>query len=106
MKQNLISNTLAGFKKMLQSAMTNGIYVKSCLLDPDGDIAQERDFAPVGHIQSNSFALQREGKLFWVEFNKSENWEFDLPNGIATKKHGEQKTITFQFSDPAFFGVR
>jgi hypothetical protein len=101
-----ISNTLAGFKQLLESAKINGIHVRSTILNPEGQAALVRPFSPVGRVQSNAFTILREGREFWVEFNKSSSWEFDLPNGKATKLHPNgMKTMIIEISTPEFFNL-
>lgn len=99
-----ITNTLAGFKQMLAIAKANGIFLHSTITNPAGEIVRQSTPAPVGILQSNSFALEREGKMYWCEFGKASDWQFDLAKGTASKKIGSD-TLTYIFSDPAFFGI-
>jgi hypothetical protein len=105
MKTATTSNTLAGFKFILQSAMVNGIYFSTKVTNDKGEIVRETQPSPVGIVQSNSFALNRNGQMVWTEFGKASQWEFDLSNGKAIKLLGKDRLI-YQFNEPGFFDIK
>lgn len=99
-----ITNTLSGFKQLLESAQVNGCYMKITILDRCGNVLRENEPAPVGKVQSNCFALDRNGQLSYVEFGKASNWEFNLHHGKATKLNPNGNMI-IEFKEPSFFGL-
>jgi hypothetical protein len=103
MKTVVFTNTLAGFKSMIESAKTNGIYIKSSILRKDGSTVRENDFAPISIAQSNCFAIKREKGDSYTEYGKASTWEIDLHNN-KVKKVFPDGYLEFQFQDPTFFG--
>lgn len=102
MKQTL--NSLAGFKKIIQSAMVNGIYIKTSIHNAKGEMVRENDFAPVSICQSNCFALKRNGNDSFIEFGKAERWTFLTDTGKAKKRFDDGYMI-IEFKEPEFFGL-
>tara|TARA_R110000868_G_scaffold96843_3_gene266308 strand:- start:1231 stop:1521 length:291 start_codon:yes stop_codon:yes gene_type:complete len=94
--------TLADFKKVIQSCITHQLRMKSTVKDKDGKIIRENSFAPVVHLQSNSFALERNGVKSWAEFHKASAWSFD--KGTATRQMLDG-TLTFELELPEFLGL-
>lgn len=94
---------LSDFKKVLQSCMVHKIGIRSKVINRNGETVKENPFAPVGHIQSNSFALLRDGKLSWAEYGKSKDWTFE--GGTAKKIFMDGGHIVFELQTPEFFGL-
>lgn len=94
--------TLTDFKRALQSCKTNGIQIKSTVVNPKGEVIKSNDFAPVCHIQTNSFALLRNNTRSWAEFGKASQWQFDKGAKQSFQNGGY---IYFEFDCPSFFGL-
>jgi len=86
--------SLNDFKKNLQICKSNGITLKTSVLNSTGEVIRVNDFAPIGNIQSNSFAMIRNEKLSWVEFGKASQWNFT--EGIKQNLIGG--SMVFEFS--------
>lgn len=91
---------LSDFKRFIESAKVHGMELKSTVVNKDGQIIKENNFAPVKHTQSNAFALNRDGKLSWAEYGKASDWDFT--DGLL-KRNLNGGYILFQFKDPTFF---
>jgi len=93
---------LTDFKKVLQSCLIHKLEIKSKVVNKNGEIVKEQDFAPVGHLQSNSFALLRNGVLSWVEYGKASQWNF---SGEISKTFMDGGKLIFELKNPDFFGL-
>jgi hypothetical protein len=71
--------TLADFKRLLTNNVYNPSFKLSSkiVLNGTGEVIRENAPAQVAHIQSNQFAVDRNGNLSWMEFGKAGNWLFD-----------------------------
>jgi hypothetical protein len=94
---------LSEFKKVLQSCLTHKLEICSKVTDRNGNVIKEQPFAPVAHIQSNSFALDRGGKLSWLEFRKASQWTFN--GATATQNFMDGGKIELTLKTPEFFGL-
>jgi hypothetical protein len=94
---------LSEFKKVLTSCITHNLCLRSKITNKHGEVIKENDFAPVKHIQSNSFALERNGQLSWVEFGKASQWEFK--NSFAYYNFPNGGQAIFELQNPEFFGL-
>ena len=93
--------TLSKFKRHIENAKVNGLFMKSKVVNPKGEVVKENDFAPVKHTQTNAFALLRNEKLSWVEYGKASEWEFE--NSQAIRKYKDGGKLILEFNDLSFF---
>ena len=92
---------LSDFKRFIESAKVHSMELKSTVVNKNGEVVKENTFATVTHTQSNSFALNKEGKLSWAEYGKASEWDFT--DGILKRKFKDGGYILFQFKEPNFF---
>lgn len=92
---------LSDFKRFIESAKVHSLELKSKVVNKYGEVVKENSFAVVAHTQSNSFALNREGKLSWAEYGKASEWDFN--DGIIRRNLNDGGYIIFEFRDPTFF---
>jgi hypothetical protein len=92
---------LSAFRKVLVSAKLHSQMLSSTIVDKDGNVRRINDFAPVSIVQSNCFALKRNGQDSYVELGKASDWEFK--DSKAIKNFADGKMI-LEFKDPSFFG--
>jgi hypothetical protein len=73
---------LAEFKKFLASNVGNEqVKISSKVIkNVTGETVKENEPATIGLVQSNSFALNRGGKLSFMEFRKASEWTFLNPD--------------------------
>lgn len=98
--QNKTMN-LSEYKRHLQSAMTNGINLKSTVINSKGEVVRENEFAPIVLVNTVSFAMLRNGKQSFAEFGKASEWQFADDKAIRNFKDGGK--IEFTFDAPDFF---
>lgn len=94
---------LTDFKKVLNSCLVHKLEIKSKAINKNGEIVKENDFAPVGHIQSNSFAMMRNNVLSWCEYGKASQWKFEGKQATKTLLDGGR--LVFEIKDADFFGL-
>ena len=93
--------SLTDFKRFLESAKHNQIHIKTKVLDKYGKTIKEDEYSPVIQLQTHSFAVQRKTKIFWYEYGRAKDWEFD--NGELKKVTNNGGRIVFNFQEPTFF---
>ncbi len=96
--------TFADFKKMLNSAIVHKMKMKTTVVNKNGEIVRENDFAPVHRTQSNAFTLLRNEKESWIEYGKASEWDFTNSTGII-KSMGDGGKMILNFEDNTFFGL-
>ena len=96
--------TLSDFKKMLNSAIVHKMRMKTTVINKNGEIVKENDFAPVHRTQTNAFTLLRNDQESWLEYGKASDWDFNNSKGII-KNFGDGGKIILNFEDNTFFGL-
>ena len=94
---------LADFKKVLTSCLNHKIEIKSKVVSKQGETIKENDFTTVGHIQTNAFAMNRNGTLSWCEYGKAKDWTFK--GATAEKQFMDGGKLVFEIKNPEFFGL-
>jgi len=96
--------TLTGFKNIVTSCMANGIKIQTTICSNDGTVQRVNPFAKVGKLQSNSFALERETGLSYLEYGKAKNYDFEQ-YPIRMNFDNGNGYMLIEVEDRGFFGL-
>jgi hypothetical protein len=80
---------LAELKRFLAANINNPKILLSSKVYNQGKLIRENEPATIGHVQSNSFALNRNGNLSWFEYGKASEL-------LINENSFKNKYITFE----------
>jgi hypothetical protein len=93
---------LADFKRFLAENINTNILISSKTITGDNKaVMTSKEPATIGHMQSNSFAMNRQNAkgepvLSWVEFKKASDWTFEGCKAIQKNQFGETIFVIHQ----------